>query len=171
MSDLTGTNIKGEYQLVALMKELVAKRDEIEKISEACDSVKAKGYGVVIPSIDEIQIRQPEVIKHGNKFGVKIKAMSPSVHLIQANIETEIAPIVGSEEQANDLIQYITQNTKDNPDGIWDTSIFGKSIRQLVEDGIDNKVNRLSDESQVKLQETIQKVVNDSNGGLVCIII
>ena len=100
-----------------------------------------------------------------------INTVCPSLHLIQANIETEIAPIVGSEEQAKDLIEYIESNSKENPDGIFDTNIFGKTIRQLVDDGIMNKVNRLTEESQVKLQDTIQKVVNDSNGGLVCIII
>ena len=121
--------------------------------------------------MEEIEIADPELIKHGNKYGVKIKAVCPSLHLIQANIETEIAPIVGSEEQAKDLIEYIESNSKENPDGIFDTNIFGKTIRQLVDDGIMNKVNRLTEESQVKLQDTIQKVVNDSNGGLVCIII
>ena len=100
-----------------------------------------------------------------------VKASCPSMHIIQANIETEIAPIVGSEEQAKDLIDYISQNAKENPDGIFDTNIFGKTIRQLVDEGIHSKVNRLTEESQVKLQDTIQKVVNDSNGGLVCIII
>ena len=91
--------------------------------------------------------------------------------MIKANIETEIAPIVGSEEQANDLIEYIKENSKDNPDGIWDTNIFGKSIEQLVDDGIKTKISKMNDESQIKLQETLQKIVNDSNGGLICIII
>ena len=121
--------------------------------------------------MDEIHIEEPEIIKHGNKFGVKIKATAPSIHMINANIETEIAPIVGSEEQASDLIRYINESTEDNPSGIWETNIFGKSIQQLVEEGINNKVNKLNGESQIKLQETIQKVINDSNGGLVCIII
>ena len=136
------------------------------------DTIKyEKGYGIVPPEEKEIQIADPELIRHGNKYGVKIKASCPSMHIIQANIETEIAPIVGSEEQAKDLIDYISQNAKENPDGIFDTNIFGKTIRQLVDEGIHSKVNRLTEESQVKLQDTIQKVVNDSNGGLVCIII
>ena len=144
---------------------------EFESIGTACEQVKGRGYGIVTPTMEEIEIADPELIKHGNKYGVKIKAVCPSLHLIQANIETEIAPIVGSEEQAKDLIEYIESNSKENPDGIFDTNIFGKTIRQLVDDGIMNKVNRLTEESQVKLQDTIQKVVNDSNGGLVCIII
>lgn len=171
ISELTGMRIEDEYQMISLLKELAGKRAEFDKIGIACEEVRAKGYGVVAPSREEISIEEPEIIRHGNKFGVKIKAVSPSVHMIKANIETEIAPIVGSEEQAQDLIRYIEENGKDNPDGIWNTNIFGKSIRQLVDDGIQGKVNKLTEESQLKLQETIQKVINDSNGGLVCIII
>lgn len=171
LSDMIGTPITGEYELIATLKELAGKRAEFESIGTACEQVKGRGYGIVTPTMEEIEIAEPELIKHGNKYGVKIKAVCPSLHLIQANIETEIAPIVGSEEQAKDLIEYIESNSKENPDGIFDTNIFGKTIRQLVDDGIMNKVNRLTEESQVKLQDTIQKVVNDSNGGLVCIII
>lgn len=121
--------------------------------------------------MEYIEIEEPEVIKHGNKYGVKIRAVSPSIHMIKANIETEIAPIVGTKEQAEDLIKYISDNEINNPEGIWNTNIFGKTIRQLVEDGIHGKISRLSDESQQKLSDTIKKVINDSNGGLVCIII
>ena len=171
LSDLIGIPISGEYELIATLKELAAKKEEYQSIELACQQVKGRGYGIVTPTMDEIEIEEPELIKHGSKYGVKIRAVCPSLHLIQANIETEIAPIVGSEEQAKDLIEYIERNGKENPDGIFDTNIFGKTIRQLVDDGILNKVNRLTEESQVKLQDTIQKVVNDSNGGLVCIII
>jgi stage IV sporulation protein A len=171
LSDMIGTPINGEYELIATLKELAGKRAEYESIGTACEQVKGKGYGIVTPTMEEIQIEEPELIKHGNKYGVKIKAVCPSLHLIQANIETEIAPIVGNEEQAKDLMEYIELNSKENPDGIFDTNIFGKTIRQLVDDGIMNKVNRLTEESQVKLQDTIQKVVNDSGGGFVCIII
>ncbi len=171
LSEMAGTTIDGEYDLIATLRDLSAKKKEYEALATACTQVKGKGYGIVPPEENEIQIADPELIRHGNKYGVKIKASCPSLHLIQANIETEIAPIVGSEEQAQDLIHYISQNGKENPDGIFDTNIFGKTIRQLVEEGINSKVNRLTEESQVKLQDTIQKVVNDSNGGLVCIII
>ena len=171
LSEMVGTTIEGEFDLIATLRELAGRKNEYESLATACDQVKGKGYGIVPPAEGEIHIADPELIRHGNKYGVKIKASCPSLHLIQANIETEIAPIVGSEEQAQDLIDYISQNGKDNPDGIFDTNIFGKTIRQLVEEGINSKVNRLTEESQVKLQDTIQKVVNDSNGGLVCIII
>ncbi len=171
LSDMAGMPIEGEYQLISTIRHLSKLRQEYEKLEEAYQQVRRCGYGVVTPSVGEITLEEPEVIRHGNKFGVKIRANAPSVHMIQANIETEIAPIVGSEEQAKDLIQYIQENGKETPEGVWETNIFGKSIRQLVDEGIDSKVHKLTDESQMKLQETIQKVINDSNGGLVCIII
>lgn len=173
LSELVGTEIKGEYQLIRLLREYASGKEEIDKIRNAWEEVHRKGYGVVTPSVEEISIDDPELIRHGNKFGVKLKAVSPSIHLIQANIETEIAPIVGTEQQAKDLIEYISGQHGENGDktDIWDTNIFGKTVRQLVEEGMATKVNRLGEESQMKLQETIQKVVNDGNGGLVCIII
>lgn len=170
MSELTGVPIQGEYQLISMIRELSQMKQEYSKVSGAMDAVRHKGYGVVTPQLDDIEIDEPILIKHGNKFGVKIKAQSPSIHMIKANIETEIAPIIGSEEQANDLITYIKES-RDKEDGIWQTNIFGKSVGELVEDGIRNKITMMDDESQVKLQETMQKIVNDSNGGLVCIII
>ncbi|NLK04723.1 MAG: stage IV sporulation protein A, partial [Clostridiales bacterium] len=171
LSDLIGVPITGEYQLISTLKELAAKKLEFEKVSQAIDQVRSKGYGVVSPLKEEITIEEPEVMKHGSKYGIKIKANAPSIHLIRAEIMTEIAPIVGSEDQAKDLMNYINENANDNPDGIWDTNIFGKSIRQLVDEGINSKISKLNDDSQVKLQETMQKIINDSNGGLICIII
>ena len=125
---------------------------------------------MVTPAKSEITLNKPELIRHGNKFGVKIKAISPSIHMIRANIETEIAPIVGTENQADDLIKYINDADTGN-DGIWDTNIFGKTVEQLVNDGITARVASIGEESQLKLQDTMQKIVNDINGGMVCIII
>ncbi len=171
LSDLIGIPITSEYQLISTLKELSVKKNEFEKVSMAVDQVKSKGYGIVSPLKEEIRIDEPEVMKHGNKYGVKIKASAPSIHMIRAEIITEIAPIVGTEEQAKDLINYINENANDNPEGIWETNIFGKSISQLVDEGINSKVGKLTDDSQIKLQETMQKIINDSNGGLICIII
>ena len=129
-----------------------------------------KGYGMVSPKKEEITLDEPTVIKQGNKYGVKIHSQAPSIHLIRANIETEIAPIVGNEQQAQDLIDYI-KTMSDTEEGIWGTNIFGKSVEDLVMDGMRNKMMSINDESQGKLQDTMQKIVNDSNGGMVCIII
>lgn len=170
LSELTESEILGEYELIALIRELSRMKKEYAKVESALTSVRQKGYGVVMPEQSEITLEEPELIHQGNKYGVKIRSIAPSIHLIRANIETEIAPIVGSEAQAKDLISYLKTSSSEN-EGIWNTNIFGKSVEELVEDGIRGKIYQIGDESQVKLQETMQKIVNESNGGLVCIII
>lgn len=169
LTEMVGEPIADEYQLVGKLKDFAAMKREYVKVQDAVNMVRLKGYGVVTPDKEEILLEKPELIKHGNKFGVKIKASSPSIHMIRANIETEIAPIVGTQEQAEDLIHYIRQTESES--GIWNTNIFGKTVEQLVNDGIAAKVAVIGEESQLKLQDTMQKIVNDSNGGMVCIII
>lgn len=170
LSELTGTSIHGEYELIAVMKELSAMKKEYTQVKDAFADVKLKGYGVVSPKRDEIALEDPVIIKQGNKYGVKIHSQAPSIHMIRANIETEIAPIVGSEKQAQDLVDYIKAESE-TEEGVWATNIFGKSVEELVMDGLRNKITKINEESQMKLQDTMQKIVNDSNGGLVCIII
>ena len=148
---------------------LSGRKQEYDRVASAMEAVHTKGYGVVLPRREEIHLEQPEVIRHGNKFGVKIRAESPSLHFIRATVVTEIAPIVGTEQQAKDLIGYIDETGKQ--DGIWETNIFGKTVEQLVNDGIRTKISMIGEESQEKLQDTMQKIVNDSTGGMVCIII
>lgn len=170
LSELTGTQIRGEYELIATMKELAAMKEEFGQIKDAFADVKMKGYGVVSPKKEEIHLDEPVIIKQGSKYGVKIRSEAPSIHMIRANIETEIAPIVGSEQQAEDLVEYIRKESG-TPEGVWGTNIFGKSVEELVMDGMRSKINMINDESQMKLQDSMQKIVNDTNGGLVCIII
>ena len=150
-------------------EELVQNNDT-GNVEDAFTAVRMKGYGVVSPTKEEIILDEPEIIRQGNKYGVKIHSQAPSIHLIRANIETEIAPIVGNEQQAEDLIQYI-KNEEKMEGGIWKTSIFGKTVEELVMDGLKNKMAVINEESQEKLQDSMQKIVNDSNGGMVCIII
>ena len=170
ISELTGIQIHGEYELLSLIRELAKQKKAYEQVASAIESVRDTGYGVVSPSMDDISIEEPTLIKHGNRYGVRVKASSPSIHMIRANIETEIAPIIGSEEQANDLVNYIKDN-QNTSEGLWKTNIFGKSIGELVEDGIRRKITMMDEESQQKLQDTMKKIVNDNNGGLVCIIL
>ncbi|PNV59732.1 stage IV sporulation protein A [Clostridium sp. chh4-2] len=171
LSDYVGIPIEGEYQLMQTLSNLARMQSEYEKVQNAMNQVRLKGYGVVTPDRSEIMLDEPQVIKHGNKYGVKMKAEAPSINMIKAHIETEIAPIVGSEQQAEDLIAYIKQNAKESDEGIWSTNIFGKSIEQIVEDGIQAKVSQMTEDCQMKLQDTLQKIINDSNGGMICIII
>ncbi|MBR5510318.1 MAG: stage IV sporulation protein A [Lachnospiraceae bacterium] len=170
LSELTGMELQDEYDLMEQLKELSNMQKEYGKVIKAMDAVRQKGYGMVLPEREEIQVEDPVLIHQGGKYGVKLRSLSPSVHMIRADIETEIAPIVGSEEQAKDLIQYI-QEGKRQEEGVWNINIFGKTIEELVEDGIRSKLYQIGEESQVKLQDTMKKIVNDSNGGLVCIII
>lgn len=170
LSDMCGIPMESEYELIHTIRELADMKSKYVKVQSALDAVHGAGYGVVVPELEEIQLEEPAVIKQGNKFGVKIKTKSPSIHMIKANIETEIAPIVGTEEQAKDLIQYLGESEA-RGESMWETNIFGKSIEQLVQDGIRTKLTAISEESQVKLQDTMQKIVNDSKGGMVCIII
>ena len=170
ISRLLGNDIKNEYEFMKEIRELAETKNSCRKVSEALSRSLETGYGSVSPEKDEIKLDTPELIKSGNKYGVKIKAEAPSIHLIKANITTEIAPIVGSEEQAKDLIDYINSDGTENND-IWSVNIFGKTIRQLVEDGLQSKIDKINQESQLKLQDTMEKIVNDSNGGMVCIII
>lgn len=170
ISEMLGVTVENEYTLLSTVRELARKKEEYQKVENAMQSVKMSGYGVVMPTQNEIKLYEPEIVKHGNKFGVKIRSEAPSIHLIRAGIETEIAPIVGSEQQAKDLIEYIKDNSCE-AEGIWKINIFGKSVEQLVSDGINSKLSQIGEESQNKLQDTMQKVVNDSSGGMVCIII
>lgn len=170
LSEMTGTEIAGEYELLTMIRELSTMKKEYVKVQCAIDAVRQKGYGVVMPIKEEIVLEEPALVKQGSKYGVKIRATAPSIHMIRANIQTEISPLVGTENQAEDLMKYIGQSNSEDG-SIWETNIFGKSIEELVEDGIKSKIYQIGEESQVKLQETMQKIVNDSNGGMICIII
>lgn len=171
LSETTGMEIHNEYEFIKIMRELAKKKKEYEEVGEALMAVKQRGYGVVTPTREEITLEEPQLVKHGNKYGVKIKASAPSIHMIRANISTEIAPIVGEEYQAKDLIDYIEQGSGNAGESMWNVNIFGKTLEQLVGDGMQNKALKMTDESQQKLQDTMEKIINESNGGLVCIII
>ena len=139
LSEMTGARINGQYGLICELKKLSAMKNEYECVRGAFDSVRMKGYGVVKPGREEITLDEPEIIRQGNKFGVKIRSHAPTIHLIKANIETEIAPIVGSEQQAEDLIRYI-KDRRETEGGIWETNIFGKTIEELVMDGMQSRI-------------------------------
>ena len=171
LSELMGCEVNGERRFYQELRELAKRRAEYEKLANACEEVKRKGYGVVLPAANQIQISTPELIKQGGKYGVKIRATAPSIHMIQADIITEIAPIVGNEEQAKDLISYMTDQGEQKEDGLRTASIFGKTVNQLVEEGVAAKIGNINEECQTKLQESIEKIINESSGGVICFII
>lgn len=171
LTEMLGCDIHNEYDFMSELKTMADNKKFCSNVMNAMQSVRNGGYGLVMPDKQDIVLETPEIIKAGNKYGVKIKAEAPSVHMIKANISTEIAPIVGSKEQADDLIEYIKENTENEQKDIWDVNIFGKSVEQLVEEGLNSKANKINAEGQQKLQDAMEKIVNDGNGGLVCIII
>lgn len=170
ISQLTGQEIYCQYQLMELLKEYGIKKAEYEQVLEAMNQVRDQGYAVVMPGKEDISIEEPVLMRHGNKYGVKIKSESPSIHLIKANIISEIAPIVGTQQQAMDLIEYIKE-VKTSGKGIWSANIFGKTVEQLIQEGIDGKIQGIGKESRQNLRDSMQKILNDSNGGMIFIII
>ncbi len=170
LSELTSTPIHNEYELIHTIRELSAKRCEFDKVKDALADVGVSGYGVVTPVKEEIRLEDPVVIRNGNKYGVKIKAQVPSINMLKTNISVEIAPIVGTKAQADDLIAYIRDNSREDDTGVWETNIFGKTIAQIVEDGIYEKTHNMTQESMEKISETLEKVMNE-NSGLVCLIV
>lgn len=171
LSELIGTKIDGEYELFNVITSLVEKKQEFDKVARAVSEVRQKGYGVVAAGRDDIDILEPQIVRHGNKYGVNIRAKAPSIHMISAEIETEIAPIVGSEAQAKDLADYIKAAQNKSPEAVWDTLIFGKSVGDLVDEGMSTKVSKITDECQLKLQETLKKIINESRGNVIFVII
>lgn len=171
LSNETGLEIEGEHKLIGLMKDLAKTKREYERVEFALHEVKVKGYGVVTPQMDEMTLDEPEIIKQGNRFGVKLRASAPSVHMIRADIETEIAPLVGTEKQSEELVNYLLKEFENEPGKIWQSNIFGKSLHELVSEGLHNKLNRMPEDAQLKLQETLQRIINEGSGGLICIIL
>ncbi|MCL6634876.1 MAG: stage IV sporulation protein A [Peptococcaceae bacterium] len=171
LSEQSGFAIDGERELFRLVRELSVAKREYDKVAQALSEVRETGYGVVTPTLDELVLEEPELIRQGSRFGVKLKATAPSVHMIRADIATEITPIIGTEKQCEELVRYMLNEFEENPQKIWQSEIFGKSVHDLVREGIQNKLHRMPENAQAKLQETIQRIVNEGSGGLICIII
>lgn len=171
LSEKTNMDIHDECDIFKTIKDYSAIKKEYDKIKIALDEVKVKGYGIVTPQIDELSLEEPEIVKQGSKFGVKLKASAPSIHMIRADIETEVSPIVGSEKQSEDLVKYLLSEFETDPIKIWQSNIFGKSLHELVNEGLNNKLAKMPDEAQMKLQETLTRIINEGSGGLICIIL
>ncbi len=171
LSEISGVNITNEGDLFSTITTFADTKREYDKISCALEQVKATGYGIVTPSIDELILEEPEIVKQGSRFGVKLKAKAPSIHLIRAEIETEVSPLVGSEKQSEELVNYLLSEFENNPEKIWESNIFGKSLHELVNEGLQNKLSRMPEDAQAKLQETLERIVNEGSGGLICIIL
>ncbi len=171
LSEISGVEITDEGALFSIISNLSNIKKKYDRISYALEEVEAKGYGIVTPSIEDLELAEPEMIKQGSRFGVKLKATAPSIHLIKTNVETEVSPIVGSEKQSEELVNYLLSEFDSNPKEIWKSNIFGKSLHELVNEGLQTKLSKMPEDAQVKLQETLEKIVNEGSGGLICIIL
>ena len=171
LSETIDMDIKGDYELISIMKELSAVRAEYNKISPALADVKRKGYGIVGPAFDDIVLDEPEVFKHGSRYGIKIKAHGEAINMIKTDVETEVAPIVGTEEQSKEFIDDILSTYKTDRQKIWELNLFGRTLDTLVNEGMHNKIYTMPEDAQMKLQESLQKILNEGSGGLICIIL
>ncbi len=171
VKDVSGFEIEDKSNLLKLLAELSQTKSEYDKISSALEEVKQKGYGIVTPSLEELTLEEPEIVKQGSRFGVRLKASAPSIHMIRADIETEVSPIVGTERQSEELVHYLLNEFESDTKKIWESNIFGKSLHELVNEGLHNKLYRMPDDAQMKLQETLQKIINEGSGGMICIIL
>ncbi len=171
LSEQCGTEIKDDYELVSCLKDLTNAKKHYDKISEALAQVDETGYGIVIPSLDEMELKEPEIVRQGGRCGVKLKAQAPSLHIMKVNVETEVSPIMGGYEQSEDLAKYLLQEFENNPQGIWQTNMFGKSLESLVNEGLNNKLTSMPVNLQNKLRKTLSRIVNEGKGGILCILL
>jgi stage IV sporulation protein A len=171
LGEATGLTIEGEEGLMPCMVELAAIKKKYDKIKGALEEVAATGYGIVMPGLDELTLEEPEIVKQGGRYGVRLRASAPSIHMMQANITTEVAPIVGSERQSEELVHYLLKEFEEDPAKIWESNIFGKSLHELVNEGLHNKLYRMPSDARMKMQETIERIINEGCSGLICIIL
>ena len=171
LTEISGVTITNEGELFSSMITFANTKKEYDKVAMALKEVNTKGYGIVSPSIDELILEEPEMVKQGSRYGVKLRAKAPSIHMIRADIETEVSPIVGSEKQSQELVESLLSEFESDPKKIWESNIFGKSLHELVNEGLQTKLMKMPEDAQEKLQETLEKIVNEGSGGLICIIL
>ena len=171
LSENCDVNVSSESDLIVLIKELNAAKKEYDKIKDALIDVKETGYGLVAPQLSEMSFEEPEIVKQGSKFGVKLKASAPSLHFIKADIKTEISPIMGSEKESEELVKALMEQYDKDPASLWQSNMFGKSLEVLVKEGLQNKLYKMPEDVQTKIQKTLQKIINEGSGGLICIIL
>ncbi len=171
LTEITGVDVQNEADLFSTISNLASVKKEYDKVAIALEEVKQKGYGIVTPTMEELILDEPEMVKQGSRFGVRLRAKAPSIHMIRADIETEVSPIVGSEKQSEELVNYLLSEFENDPIKIWESNIFGKNLHELVNEGLQNKLSRMPEDAQEKLQETLERIINEGSGGLICIIL
>ncbi len=171
LSSQCGVEIENDFKLISYIKELTYAKSEFDKVKQALENVNEFGYGVVYPNQDEIEIEEPILTKQSGKYGVKIKAKAPSLHIMKVDVDAEVSPIVGTQNQSEDLIKFLKDEQENNPNGIWQTNLFGKSLQSLINDGVKNKIVTMPQEAQRKMRKTLTRIVNEGKGGIICILL
>lgn len=171
LSNQCGQEINSDYQLVTYIKDLAYAKNEYDKIKDALIQVEQEGYGVVSPKMEEMRLEEPEIVKQGSRYGVRLKASAPSLHIMKVDVQTEICPVVGSEQQSEDIVKYLLKEFENNPKGIWETNMFGKSLHSLVNEGLNKKIVQMPPEAQKKMRKTLGRIVNEGKGGIICILL
>ena len=166
-----GIDVNDDYDLLNELKTLCAGREKIQKLQAAMEQVETLGYGIVAPTMDEIELNEPQVLKQGQQYGVKISAKAPSLHVMRVDVETEVSPIIGSEEQSKDLVEGMLLDYENDKQAIHNTNIFGRSLSTLVADGINNKLQLVPTDAEQKLRKTLGRIVNEGKGGVICILL
>jgi len=171
LSELTGYALTDETTLMECLVELESCKRKYDKVSKALEEVEQTGYGIVMPSVDEMELEEPEIIRQSGRYGVRLHAQAPSIHMMKATIETEVSPIVGSERQSEELVAYLLREFEENPSEIWESNIFGTSLYGLVNEGLHNKLCHMPEDARMKMKETLERVINEGCNGLICIIV
>lgn len=171
LSNACGYCIKDDYELVTYLRDLAYAKKEYDKIASALEQVKQTGYGIVEPKIEEIELDEPQIVKQGGRFGVKLRANAPSLHIMAVDVETEVSPLVGTQSQSEELVKYLSEQCEQDPNAIWQTNMFGKSLQSMVSDGIHSKVFQMPAEAQRKMRKTLGRIVNEGKGGIICILL
>lgn len=171
LAEQCGTEIKGDAHLLSLLRELVAAKREYDHVAEALESVRKTGYGLVPPKLEELTLQEPEIIKQGGKFGVKLRASAPSLHMMRVDIQTEVSPVVGTEQQSEEMIRYLMSEFEQDPQKLWQSNLFGKPLSDLVREGLAGKLLHMPEETQLKVQQTLGKIINEGSGTMICILL
>ncbi|WP_409301392.1 stage IV sporulation protein A [Peribacillus sp. SCS-155] len=171
LKEIVGVEIRGKDHLLSLMQDFAHAKAEYDQVSDALKMVKQTGYGVAAPSLADMSLDEPEIIRQGSRFGVRLKAVAPSIHMIKVDVESEFAPIIGTEKQSEELVRYLMQDFEDNPLSIWNSDIFGRSLSSIVREGIQAKLSLMPENARYKLKETLERIINEGSGGLIAIIL
>lgn len=171
LTEVVGVEIRGKDHLLELMQEFTHAKREYDRVGSALEMVRSTGYGIATPSLEEMSLEEPEIIKQGSRYGVRLRAKAPSIHMIRVDVESEFAPIIGTERQSEELINYLMRDFEDDPIRIWESDIFGRSLNSIVREGISAKLSQMPDNARYKLQETLERIINEGSGGLIAIIL